>query len=54
MMQGNIAVAEGALAAGCRAEHLARQLPAVGGRFMQMEDEIAAMGAVIGASLGGA
>lgn len=67
MMQGNIAVAEGAIAAGCRffagypitpsteiAEHLARQLPANGGRFMQMEDEIAAMGAVIGASLGGA
>jgi len=66
MMQGNIAVAEGALDAGCRffagypitpsseiAEHLSRQLPAIGGRFIQMEDEIAAMGAVIGASLGG-
>ncbi len=66
MMQGNIAVAEGAIAAGCRffagypitpsteiAEHLARSLPLLGGRFMQMEDEIAAMGAVIGASLGG-
>ena len=66
MMQGNIAVAEGAIAAGCRffagypitpsteiAEHLAHRLPEVGGRFMQMEDEIAAMGVVIGASLGG-
>ena len=66
MMQGNIAVAEGAIAAGCRffagypitpsteiAEHLARRLPEAGGRFMQMEDEIAAMGVVIGASLGG-
>jgi len=66
MMQGNIAVAEGAIAAWCRffagypitpsteiAEHLARRLPELGGRFMQMEDEIAAMGVVIGASLGG-
>ncbi len=66
MMQGNLAVAEGAIDAGCRffagypitpsteiAEHLARRLPEIGGRFMQMEDEIAAMGAVIGASLGG-
>ena len=66
MMQGNIAVAEGALDAGCRffagypitpsseiAEHLSRKLPEIGGRFIQMEDEIAAMGAVIGASLGG-
>ncbi len=65
-MQGNQAVAEGAIDAGCRffagypitpsseiAEHLARRLPEIGGRFMQMEDEIAAMGAVIGASLGG-
>jgi len=66
MMQGNIAVAEGAIDAGCRffagypitpsseiAEHLSRKLPEIGGRFIQMEDEIAAMGAVIGASLGG-
>lgn len=61
-----MAVAEGAIDAGCRffagypitpsseiAEHLSRKLPEIGGRFMQMEDEIAAMGAVIGASLGG-
>jgi 2-oxoglutarate ferredoxin oxidoreductase subunit alpha len=66
MMQGNIAVAEGAIDAGCRfyagypitpsteiAEELSKRLPAIGGRFIQMEDEIAAMGAVIGASLGG-
>jgi len=66
MMQGNIAVAEGAIDAGCRfyagypitpssevAEHLSRKLPEIGGRFIQMEDEIAAMGAVIGASLAG-
>lgn len=66
MMQGNQACAEGALAAGCRffagypitpsseiAEHLSVKLPAIGGRFIQMEDEIAAMGATIGASLTG-
>ena len=66
MMQGNTACAEGALAAGCRffagypitpsteiAEVLARRLPQIGGNFIQMEDEIAAMGAVIGASLAG-
>jgi 2-oxoglutarate ferredoxin oxidoreductase subunit alpha len=66
MMQGNIAVAEGAIDAGCRfyagypitpsseiAEQLSKRLPAIGGRFIQMEDEIAAMGAIIGASLGG-
>jgi 2-oxoglutarate ferredoxin oxidoreductase subunit alpha len=66
MMQGNIAVAEGAIDAGCRfyagypitpsseiAEHLSKRLPELGGRFIQMEDEIAAMGAIIGASLGG-
>lgn len=66
MMQGNIAVAEGAIDAGCRffagypitpsseiAEHLSKKLPEIGGRFIQMEDEIAAMGAVIGGSLGG-
>jgi 2-oxoglutarate ferredoxin oxidoreductase subunit alpha len=67
MMQGNIAVAEGAIDAGCKfyagypitpsseiAEHLSKKLPQVGGRFIQMEDEIGAMGAVLGASLGGA
>jgi len=65
-MQGNEACAEGALAAGCRffagypitpsseiAEILSRRLPAVGGKFMQMEDEIASSAAIIGASIGG-
>ena len=66
MMQGNIACAEGAIAAGCRffagypitpstdiAESLAVRLPEIGGNFIQMEDEIGAMGAIIGASLAG-
>lgn len=66
-MQGNEACAEGAIAAGCRffagypitpsseiAEHLSRRLPEVGGSFIQMEDEIAAMAAIIGGSLAGA
>ena len=66
LMQGNEAVAEGALAAGIRffagypitpstevAEILAERLPEVGGKFIQMEDEIASMAAVIGASLAG-
>lgn len=66
LMQGDEACAEGAIAAGCRffaaypitpateiAEVLARRLPQVGGKFIQMEDEIASLSAVIGASLGG-
>lgn len=66
LLQGNEACVEGALAAGLRffagypitpsteiAEVLAERLPAVGGKFIQMEDEIASMGAVIGASLAG-
>ena len=66
LMQGNEAIALGAIAAGCRffagypitpstevAEILARELPRVGGKFIQMEDEIASMGAIIGASVGG-
>jgi len=65
-MMGNHACAEGALAAGCRfaagypitpateiAERLAERLPAVGGTFLQMEDEIASMAAIVGASWGG-
>lgn len=65
-MQGNEACAHGAMVAGCRffagypitpsseiAEDLARLLPRLGGRFIQMEDEIGAMAACIGASLGG-
>lgn len=65
-MQGNEACAEGAIAAGVRffagypitpsteiAEALAERLPQIGGRFIQMEDEIASMAAIIGASLTG-
>jgi 2-oxoglutarate ferredoxin oxidoreductase subunit alpha len=67
LLQGNEACARGALASGCRffagypitpsseiAETMARALPAAGGVFVQMEDEIASLGAVLGASLGGA
>ncbi len=66
LMQGNEAIAFGALAAGCRfyagypitpstevAEVMARELPKVGGKFIQMEDEIASMAAIIGGSVGG-
>jgi len=66
-MQGNIACAEGALAAGCTffagypitpstevAEHMAARLPARKGCFIQMEDEIASMAAIIGAAWTGA
>lgn len=66
-LQGNEAAAHGALYAGCRffagypitpstevAEVLSAELPKVGGKFIQMEDEIGAMAALIGASLTGA
>jgi 2-oxoglutarate ferredoxin oxidoreductase subunit alpha len=66
LLQGNEAVVKGALRAGCRffagypitpateiSEILSVKLPALGGTFIQMEDEIASMGAVIGASLAG-
>jgi len=66
LMQGNEACAEAALAAGLKffagypitpsseiAEILAERLPQEGGKFIQMEDEIASMAAVIGASLAG-
>ena len=66
LLQGNEACVEGAIAAGLRffagypitpsteiAELCAARLPQVGGRFMQMEDEIASMAAVCGASLAG-
>ncbi len=65
-MQGDEAVALGAIRAGCRfyagypitpaseiAEVMARELPKVGGVFIQMEDEIASAAAIIGASLAG-
>ena len=67
LMQGNEAVAEGAIAAGVTffagypitpsteiAEQMAKMLPKIGGTFLQMEDEIGAMGAILGASLAGA
>ncbi|MCP4687112.1 MAG: 2-oxoacid:acceptor oxidoreductase subunit alpha [Desulfobacterales bacterium] len=63
---GDVACAEGALAAGCLffggypitpatevAEHMAARLPGVDGTFIQMEDEIAAMASVLGASWAG-
>jgi len=66
-LQGNQACAEGAIAAGCRffagypitpaseiAEHLAKRLPQKGGIVIQMEDEMASIAAVIGASWAGA
>jgi len=66
LMQGNEACIEGALYAGMKfyagypitpsteiAELSAERLPAIGGKFLQMEDEIAGMAAVIGASLCG-
>ncbi|MFZ5596151.1 MAG: 2-oxoacid:acceptor oxidoreductase subunit alpha [Bacillota bacterium] len=65
-MQGNEACAQGAVDAGVRffagypitpsteiAEWMARQLPVLGGKFIQMEDEIASIAAIIGASLAG-
>ena len=66
-LAGNEACVEGALAAGCRffagypispsseiAEKMSGRLPKLGGKFIQMEDEIASIGAIIGASLAGA
>ncbi|NVM26530.1 MAG: 2-oxoacid:acceptor oxidoreductase subunit alpha, partial [Desulfobacterales bacterium] len=66
ILQGNEAIVEGALAAGCRffagypitpaseiAELMARILPHINGVFMQMEDEIASICATIGACFGG-
>ncbi len=66
LMQGNEACVEGAIAAGMKfyagypitpsteiAELCSEKLPVVGGKFIQMEDEIAGMAAVIGASLTG-
>ncbi|GMQ97627.1 MAG: 2-oxoacid:acceptor oxidoreductase subunit alpha [Acidimicrobiia bacterium] len=66
LIQGNEACVKGALAAGCRfyggypitpsseiAEHMVRLLPDMGGVFVQMEDEIASLASVVGASLGG-
>lgn len=66
-LDGNHAAAEGALAAGCKffagypitpsteiAERFSRRIPFLGGVFIQMEDELASMNAILGASWGGA
>ncbi|MBI5235232.1 MAG: 2-oxoacid:acceptor oxidoreductase subunit alpha [Deltaproteobacteria bacterium] len=66
LLQGNDACVEGALYAGCRfyagypitpsteiAEGMSVRLPKLGGKFIQMEDEIASIAAAIGASLTG-
>ena len=65
-LQGDLACAEGAIAADCRffggypitpsseiAERLARRFPETGGIFIQMEDEIGSIAAVLGASAAG-
>ena len=67
ILSGNEAIALGAIAAGCRVcagypitpassilEFLARELPSFGGTVVQCEDEIAAIGACVGASFAGA
>ncbi len=66
LVQGNEACVRGALAAGCTfyggypitpsseiAEQMVRRMPDAGGVFIQMEDEIASLASVIGASIGG-
>ncbi len=66
LLMGNEACAEGALAAGVRfyggypitpsneiGEIMSSRLPEVGGKFIQMEDEIGSMAAIIGASIAG-
>jgi len=66
-LSGNEAAAEGAIAAGCRfyagypitpsseiMERMASRLMELGGIFIQMEDEMASISAVIGASWAGA
>jgi 2-oxoglutarate ferredoxin oxidoreductase subunit alpha len=65
-LDGNHATAEGAIAAGCKffagypitpsteiAERVSRRFPLLGGVFIQMEDELASMNAILGASWGG-
>jgi len=65
-MSGDEACAEGAISAGCRffagypitpateiAERMSQRLPEVGGIHIQMEDELASLAAVLGASWGG-
>ena len=67
LTSGNYASAEGAIAVGCRyfggypitpsseiAHYMSRRLPQVGGTFIQMEDELASIVSVVGASYAGA
>jgi 2-oxoglutarate ferredoxin oxidoreductase subunit alpha len=67
MMRGNEAIAEGAIRAGCRyyfgypitpqndiPEYLSRELPKIGGTFIQAESEIASINMLMGASAAGA
>ncbi len=62
-LDGDFACGEGAMAAGCRfvagypitpstevVERIARRFPMIGGTFIQMEDELASMAAVVGAA----
>jgi 2-oxoglutarate/2-oxoacid ferredoxin oxidoreductase subunit alpha len=62
-INGDVACAEGAIAAGCKffggypitpatevAERMSERLPDIGGTFIQMEDEIAAMTSILGAA----
>ena len=64
-LDGNYACAEGAIAAGCKffagypitpsteiAERVSQRFPLIGGVFIQMEDELASMAAILGASWG--
>lgn len=66
VLQGNIIAAKAAIAAGCNffagypitpssevAQYMSNELPKLGYTFIQMEDEIASLGACIGASLAG-
>jgi len=66
LLQGNEAMVEGAIAAGCRfyagypitpaseiSERMSYRMPQMDGTFIQMEDEISSLGAVVGASLAG-
>jgi 2-oxoglutarate ferredoxin oxidoreductase subunit alpha len=65
-MNGDIACAEGAVASGCKffagypitpateiAERMSDRMPEVGGVYIQMEDEMASLAAILGASWGG-
>lgn len=67
LLKGNIALAKGAVAAGCRyyfgypitpqndiPEYLSAELPRIGGTFIQAESEIASINMVLGASASGA